>query len=453
MPSAKRGWAAAALAAALLSSCSDRGAQSRAEPAASPPPAPAAPPPFAPPAAVVLGVESLSALRWSERSGHAAFRLARAAERRGQWAQMVAHCQSALAADPSHLEASWLLAAGLVHLGRHAEVGEPLARAVAGEPGKWGPPALTLPLFAPYWESGQGELLRPWIEDVLRRYHAELASSLVALHGDRLVAFQPGTARYSSLARPHRVRGAMVVAPRVAFVTGAAPGSRGARLGLLDLRTSAVTLVPLAEGRQEVWLEPAGERVLVRSDRRWKSLDGEPVAQPRGLLAPRLALRGARATVDGHPAPELSADWDQDLMASALRLRRSQRLLTAPAPAMIDGERVSWSPRRTRLAFVAADSACQPAEGAPVSAYVADAITGAPRLVAQEPGALELAWVDEELLAVGTSRGVTLFALEADGAATVLVALPELALPASTPRPRCATPDLPSPPAEDPDEL
>lgn len=454
MASANRGWAAAALVAALLSSCGDRGAQSRAEPTASPDRAPAAaPPPFSPPAAVALGVESLAALRWSERAGHAAFRLARAAERRGQWAQMVAHCQSALAADPSHLEAAWLLAAGLVHLGRHPEVGAPLARAVAGEPGKWGPPALALPLFAPYWESGQGELLRPWIEDVLRRYHAELASSLVALHGDRLVAYHPSTARYSALARPHRVRGALVVPPRVAFVTGPAPGGRGARLGILDLRTSAVTLEPLAEGRQEVWLEPSGERVLVRRDRRWKSLDGEPVAQPQGAPAPRLAIRGARATVDGHPAPELSADWDQDHMASALRLRRSQRVLSAPAPAMIDGQRVSWSPRRTRLAFVAADSACLPEQGARVAAYVADALTGAPRLVSEAPGALELGWVDEQLLAVGSARGITLLALGTDGTATVRAELPELTLPAAAPRPRCPVSEVPALPVEDPDEL
>lgn len=325
---------------------------------------------------------------------------------------------------------------------------------MAGEPGKWGPPALALPLFAPYWASGHGDELRPWIEDVLRRYQSDLAHSLVALHRDRLVAYEPRTKRYSALARPHRVRGALVVPPRVAFVTSAGPAARGVRLGILDLRSGAVALEPLPEGRHDLWLEPSGERVLLRSDRSpWRPLGGEPAAQPQGLPSPRLAVRGGRATVEGHPVPELSADWDQDRMASALRLRRSQRLLTAPAPAMIDGERVSWSPRRTRLAFVAADSACQPVEGAPVSAYVADAITGAPRLVAQEPGALELAWVDEELLAVGTSRGVTLFALEADGAATALVALPELALPASTPRPRCTTPDLPSPPAEDPDEL
>lgn len=455
MPSANRGWAAAALAAALLSSCSDREARGHAEPAVSPERAPAAaPPPFSPPVEPPLGVDSLASLRWSERAGHAAFRLARAAERRGQWAQMVGHCQSALAADPSHLEASWLLAAGLVHLGRHAEVGEPLARAVAGEPGKWGAPALTLPLFAPYWESGQGALLRPWIEEVLRRYQTELASSLVAVYRDRLVAYQPRTGRYVALARPHRVRGALVVPPRVAFMTGAAPGERGARLGILDLRSSVVKLEPLPEGRHELWLEPAGDAALVRSERgRWRSLGGEQVAQPQGVLAPRLAIRGARAMVDGHPAPDLSADWDQDRMASALRLRRSQRVLVAPAPAMIDGQRVAWSPRRTRLAFVAADSACLPEQGARVAAYVADALTGAPRLVSEAPGALELGWVDEQLLAVGSARGVALYALGTDGAATVRAELPELTLPAAAPRPRCPAAEAPVVPAEDPDEL
>lgn len=456
MPSANRGWAATALAAALVSSCGDRGGQGRAEPVAAPERAAAVvpPPPYTPPAEPALGVESLAALRWSERGGHGAFRQARAAERRGQWAQMVERCQAALAADASHLEAAWLLAAGLIHLGRFAEVGEPLARAVAGEPGKWGPPALALPLFAPYWASGHGDHVRPWIEAVLRRYQAELARSLIALHGDRLVAYEPRAGRYSALARPHRVRGALVVPPRVGFVTGAAPGARGARLGIVDLRSGAVTLEPLPDGRHDLWLEPAGERVLLRSERgRWRALDGELATPPQKLPAPRLAIRGAHATVEGHPAPELSADWDQDGMASALRLRRSQRLLAAPAPAMIDGQRVSWSPRRTRLAFVAADGACQPEAGAHVAAYVADAITGGPRLLTQEPGAIELAWVDDQLLAVGSARGVTLFALGTDGAATTLVELPELALPAAAPRPRCAVPEVPQLPVADPDEL
>jgi hypothetical protein len=114
----------------------------------------------APAADAPLGVADLAALAWRERAGQEAFRRARAAERQGDWAAMVARCQEALAADPSHLEASWLLAAGLSHLRRFSEVAPPLVRAVAGDPGKWARPALELPLFAPYWESGQGEAVQ-----------------------------------------------------------------------------------------------------------------------------------------------------------------------------------------------------------------------------------------------------------------------------------------------------
>src|SRR5688572_751714 len=56
-----------------------------------------------------LGLPALAAHRWRDRAGHAKFREARAAEAREDWPAVVIACRAALAADPTHLEASWLL--------------------------------------------------------------------------------------------------------------------------------------------------------------------------------------------------------------------------------------------------------------------------------------------------------------------------------------------------------
>ena len=92
-----------------------------------------------------LGMPDLASYMWRKRGGHPAFRIARIAEAKNQWADVVTTCKQALAADPGHLEAAWLLAAGLGHLKKYDELIAPLQLATAGDFGKWGPASLEVP--------------------------------------------------------------------------------------------------------------------------------------------------------------------------------------------------------------------------------------------------------------------------------------------------------------------
>ncbi len=445
-----------------------------------------------PPAELPLGFGELAAMEWRERGGQEAFRLARAAERRGDWAKMVEHCRSALTVDATHLEASWLLAAGLSHLGRFAEVSAPLLLAVAGDPAKWALPALQLPLFAPYWASGQGEGLRPWIEAAQARLGAALGHSVILLQRGRLLAYDRQAARFLPLTRRLNILGALVGKTRVAYlalprgqnvVVPGGPGGQGAGkkpdglLGWIDLRTGALREVPLPEnlaaalaaagsatsagaGRVELidLAEAAAPLAALRLRAEpgpWLALDGEQLvaadAPPARTAGPRLMITGGRAQLVRLPAEGIAADWDQATMASALRIRRSNRLVALPAPALIDGQRVLWSPGGHHLALVASLEDCErEAPATPkrrAAAYVVDPITGAAREVAQSAGGLELEWAGPQLLALASDRGIDLLDL-ASGESRHLDGELSLGLPLRASR--CAAAAAAVPPVEEP---
>src|SRR5690242_7440496 len=69
-----------------------------------------------------LGLADLDAYQWRKRPGHPIFRDARTAENKDDWATAVTACTKALAADPTHLEAAWLLAVGFAKTGKLADV-------------------------------------------------------------------------------------------------------------------------------------------------------------------------------------------------------------------------------------------------------------------------------------------------------------------------------------------
>lgn len=515
---------ALALAAGLLAACGSRRdgdspTEKRAAAAVAPAGAPAGPAAAALPVAddAPLGVASLDALLWRERGGQEAFQRARAAERRGDWAKMVAHCQEALAADASHLEASWLLAAGLSHLGRFAEVTAPLAMAIAGDPGKWAQPALELSLFAPYWASGQGARLRPWIASAQQRFAAAMAGAVIAAQrgpAGKLLAYDRASRRWLPLSRRLALAGALITPGRVVFlargeISAAArvkaakaakaaqaappsseaapvPGKQGGKLakpklagqlagrpgrpgpqlqgkeraaaggdpwllGFVDRATGAVHEVQLPPAARYDIVERAGALAVRADGGAWLTLAADdllvPLASPPpATAAPRLVLSGGavqvvRLPVPGDRAalPGIAADWDQSSMASALRLRRSNRLVALPAPALIDGQRVQWSPSGARLALVASLESCERDQPAVLPrrtlAYVVDPITGSARELAASARDLELTWVSDALLAVATERGLELIDVT-DGSALLLGA--ELSLPMPLAATRCA---------------
>ena len=72
------------------------------------------------------------------------------------------HLTTALAKDPNHLEAQWLLAAALGQQGKLDELVAPLQAAVAGDLLRWGNASLDHPAFHAFMQSltrGQGRLV------------------------------------------------------------------------------------------------------------------------------------------------------------------------------------------------------------------------------------------------------------------------------------------------------
>ena len=189
--------------------------------------------------AKTLGMPDLASYMWRKRGGHPAFRIARTAEAKNQWADVVTTCKQALAADPGHLEAAWLLAAGLGKLGKLDELLAPLQLAVAGDFGKWGPASLELAELQPFLKTPEGEAWRRRVETDRVAYIAALARSVVVQAGGDLYAFDPEADRWYRVTRTFgAVVGALRVAPaKIAYVTRqrGSDGKATLAIGVIDL--------------------------------------------------------------------------------------------------------------------------------------------------------------------------------------------------------------------------
>src|SRR5262249_9309192 len=154
----------------------------------------------------------LAAYRWRKRGGQAAFRLAWGAEERGDWAGVVAACQQALAVDPGHLEASWLVAVGLAKLGKLDQVLAPLQRAVAGDFGKGGQAPLERPGMRAFLATPVGAAWRRRIALDRARMVDAIAGSVVVSADGQLYAVELDSRRWHRLTRgPSVVLGAIAV--------------------------------------------------------------------------------------------------------------------------------------------------------------------------------------------------------------------------------------------------
>jgi hypothetical protein len=101
-----------------------------------------------------LGMSEVSGFGYRKRAGQPAFELARAGEAAGDWATVAMRCREALAADPNHLDAAYLLAVALAKTGGGAEqILAPLTKAVAGDYAKWGQASLEQPALQPFLAS------------------------------------------------------------------------------------------------------------------------------------------------------------------------------------------------------------------------------------------------------------------------------------------------------------
>jgi len=418
---------------------------------------------------VALGLPEVAAYGWRKRGGQPAFRLAREAEARGDWAAVVAACEQALAADPVHLEASWLSAVGLAKLGKLDQVLAPLSRAAAGDFSKWGQASLELPGMQGFLATAAGAAWRRRVEQDRRRFAEAIARSVIVTAAGELYGVELPARRWYRLTRSAGVVvGALAVpaAHRIAYVARTrrkatrAPGREPGRelgIGVVDLvGVKTWQPIPIGPGPIAVaysarpplglWIGTGAARAV-----QWRQLDDDYRLHP---LPPRTARpAGPWLEVTAHAAhlhalpPDVTADWDDQSLASAIRIGTSNRVISVPSPGLIDGNTAAWSPDRVRVAFVAQlDDHCAPG-AVNTAAFVADAATGRLRELERAAGGVALAWLTDRTVAVAGDRGVAVHSLD-DGVGSILIdGADGLIIPRE--RPRCAPPEPRDDPGED----
>ena len=405
-----------------------------------------------------LGLPDLAAYGWRKRGGHPAFRIARTAEAREDWPTVVTTCKQALAADPSHLEAAWLLAAALGRLNKHEELLAPLQRAVAGDFGKWGHASLELPALQAFLATPTGQAWRTRVEHDRQGYLAALARALVVEANGDLFAFDPERKRWHRLTRTF---GAVIGALRVPaaqklvyvarakqqFAIGTVDFARGRTTRPIELRTDKpITIAYQTKTNPGVWIGQAKTWQRIDENAKLAALPPK-TARPAGAY---LEVRGRKTKLRALPLANVIADWDDQGLASAIRIGKSNRVVSVPSPGLIDGNTAVWSADRARLAFVAqlADE-CTPGSISS-AAFIADAATGKLQELERASKGLAVEWVADHELVIAGDNGVAIYDLDA-ATNTIVEGARGLVTPRQRPKCTAQEPEVPDTEPE-PDE-
>jgi hypothetical protein len=354
------------------------------------------------PALRPLGAETVAGFAYRRGVGQPAYeRAVEAAKAAAEdWQAVIDACREALAADPAHLDAWWLLARAYARKGDHGAMLEPLSAAVAGDWSKWGERSLTLPLFGEFLESRWGEAWKELVAEYRAAFAESARRALVVLGRESrdVYAWDRETRRWLRLSRTGGTVIATIPGPEgsglvayVAYRDLVKPGDRKAAA-----TRPRVAVIELASGRVSREVGFLGVETLRLG---WKA--GKDTDEPT-LLATVEGDDPGTFTVDwkrGHakkaakasaaknavvvsrgqvqrlrlPIEKVTADWDDDGLASAIRLDATRKTVTPPSGLVVDGHELVWSPDRARLALVATrEGDCD----APATLFVVDAATG-----------------------------------------------------------------------------
>jgi hypothetical protein len=404
-----------------------------------------------------LGLADLEAWQWRARGGHPAFRTARKAEARGDWGGVAAACTQALAADPTNLEAAWLLAVGNAKLGKLDAVTAPLQLAGAGDFVKWALASLDQPALQPYLATPAGQAWQRRVEADRGPFLAALARGLIVIAKGDLYAV--ADQRWYRLTRTYGgVVAAFANGHVLAFVTrgkkthklavGSVDLATGSTTRSQDLAPVATQLAALKDG-SGIWIGQQGQKPRVLSlaaDEHRGLLVATKLARPAGAWLELYASGGVRL----HRVPaDISADWDEQGLASAIRIATSNRVVTVAG--QIQGDSIVWSPDRNHLALVAQTSDHCDAATPSVTAYAIDTATGAATELARGHG-LAIDWMGNRAVAIAGDEGVNVRDL--GGATTPLIGATNLVHPRFAPKcePAPAEADNPAETDEEPAE-
>ena len=426
---------------------------------ATPAPRPDAPHDLAP---LALGRPSADAFAYVTRGGQPAYRDARAAEAHGDWPGVAAACRRALAMDPGHLAASYLLAVALAKTGRLDQVLAPLQVAVGGDFAKWAAASLAQPALQPFLATPTGRAWRRRVAADRAAFVAAVQRGVLVRAGGDLYAVDVAAPRWYRLTHAGDVvAGLAVLRTYPAHTVGYVARRRGElAVGAVDLDAGREVRGIALPGASHVAIgyrvaDPAGWIVRAAGRPQRLGLDGRlgPAAPGADALAylaydRELVVDRDRAFVRAPlPARQVSADWDEHQLASAMRLGASNVVLTAPGGTVIDGDSLRVAPDLAHLAYVAIPDHCDPATAATVSAqaFVADTTTGAVRPLATGLDGLGLEWIADGTLAIAGDGAVSIVQLSG-GAPITLAGATDLAVPH---RPSPCAPAAAEPPSHD----
>ena len=453
-----------------------------------------------------LGKSSLDGFAWRRGPGRASFDRALAAEKRGDLPVIEAACREALAADPGHLEAAWMLAVVLARQGKLDQVLAPLEIAGAGDWAKWGERSLELGVFEAFRATPAG---KGWVR-AADDYRAALAGALAdaavvvgrsapyrrprsgndlrvdhkaelyAVGGGRWIRLtRTGGGVVGALPAPGRPLIAYAAYRELEKQRVGGPAIRDLRIGVVDLATGKVGREVVLAGVDTAtlgWVEQSGEPgLVVRVDPARGA--AKAAAKPKtwaidwrqgGKRATDARLRGDLLRVAAFAAARLrlpvagiTADWDDAGTASAFRIDKSRKVV-APGTALVDGHSLTWSPDGTRVAFATvAEDPCGDGAARAITVFVADAATGRTRAVGTGTSVPCPAWdaagrlaiVDGDAVRVvdpATGKEVTRIAGGGGVATSVLGETRACVDPAPPP---FAGPPVDEPPADEPPEV
>jgi hypothetical protein len=380
-----------------------------------------------------LGLADLAGFAWRSRGGQPAFRSARKAENKDDWASVAASCKDALAADPTHLEAAWLYAVALAKTGKTDDVLPPLEVAGMGDFGKWALASLDQPALQPFLATPIGEAWRRRVDQDRATYLAALGRAMIVTSKGDVFAFDPDNLRFLRLTRTYgAVVGTLRGAHEIAYVSRT---KKHVGVGIIDLTTGRTShSTPVAGTSVRVAIAPKG--VAIKAGATWQLLDedGKLHAMPAPKLTQWLDVAGKSARLVRLPTDGIAGDWDDQGLASAIRLSQTNRTLTVPG--QIDGSTVAWAPDHTHLAFVALLDDCKP-NGSAAAVFIAEASTGRLDEIERAASGLAVEWVGDRTLAISGDHGVELVTL--GGKLTAVEGADGLSLPRR--RPKCAAPE------------
>jgi hypothetical protein len=430
-------------------------------------------------APLALGMPDVASFAYRKRAGQTAFNLAREAEAASDWTTVAARCREALAADPNHLDAAYLIAVALAKTGGGAEqILAPLTKAVAGDYAKWGQASLEQPALQPFLATSIGQAWKQRVQDDRQTFVAALARSLIVTAANDLYAYDEQAGRWYRLTRT----GGAIVATlhvrsqhKIAYVTrekikdGAKQRTK-VGVGGIDLATgrsrrsievpgvapSATLRIGFAEKKTPGFIVRAGKEAWRLVDSGKLSFERVPAnvkADAPAYLADmvRMDVSGRRVRIDRTAVANVAADWDDNSLASAIKIGRSNKVVTVPSPGLIDGDTATWSSDGTQLAFVAQLSdTCAPSV-ATAAAFVADGATGNVHELERAIGGIAVEWYGERRVAIAGDHGVSLVVLDGS-AAVALTGADGLASPRR--KPKCSPePVIEEPIAEDEDAV